>query len=221
LRVLALPIEADPHDAYADAAVPEKVVSDYRLYGRALALIPSKTPAEAVPILRDLVNRHPDIIEYHSALGQAQLAAGDVQGSRETLAHAMELFPRNVPITVRYAETLMRGNEARLAHQVLLDLFNAVPPTHEQVRLLALAASAAGEAAEADYYMAEYDVMGGELALAIMTLRQALAVPNITPMQRSRFRARIDELKEYLPPRLQAAVDRGEPIPTDPQSTSR
>src|SRR5579871_220628 len=221
LRVLALPVEADPHDAYADAAEPEKVVSDYRLYGRALGLMPSKTPAEAVPILRDLVARHPDIIEYYSGLGQAQLAAGDLDGSRATLAHAMTLFPRNVPITVRYAETLMRANEARLAHSVLLDLFNIVPPSHDQVRLIALAASAAGEAAEADYYTAEYDVMGGDLGLAIQMLRQALAVPNITPMQRSRFKARIDELKEFLPPRLQAAVDRGEPIPNDPQSSGR
>jgi hypothetical protein len=32
-------------------------------------------------------------------------------------------------------------------------------------------------------------------------------------VQRSRFKARIDELKEYLPPRLQGAVDRGEPLP--------
>ena len=134
----------------------------------------------------------------------------------------MELFPRSIPITVRYAETLMRADNARLAHTVLLDLFNAVPPTHDQVRLIALAASAAGEAAEASYYMAEYDVMSGDLPLAIQNLRQALAVPNITPVQRSRFKARIDELKEYLPPRLQAAVDRGEPLPPQtPEDTRR
>jgi hypothetical protein len=56
--------------------------------------------------------------------------------------------------------------------------------------------------------------MSGDLPLAIETLRNALAVPGITPVQRSRFRARIDELKEYLPPRMQAAVERGEPLPT-------
>ena len=222
LRVLALPIEANPHDAYADAASADSVVSEYRLYGRALALVQGKAASEAVPILRDLVNRHPDVVEYHSALGQALLAADDIPASRAVLQHAMELFPRSVPITVRYAETLMRAADARLAHSVLLDHFNAVPPTHEQVRLIALAASAAGEAAEANYYMAEYDVMSGDLALAIQTLRQALAVPNITPVQRSRFKARIDELKEYLPPRLQAAVDRGEPIPAQtPDGNSR
>jgi predicted Zn-dependent protease len=222
LRVLALPIETNPRDAYADAASPDTVVSEYRLYGRALALMQAREPAAAIPILRDLVNRHPDTVEYHSALGQALLGADDIAGSRAALTHAMELFPRNVPVTIRYAETLMRADEARLAHSILLDLFNAVPPTHDQVRFIALVASAAGEAAEANYYMAEYHVMSGDLTLAIQTLRQALAVPDITPVQRSRFKARIDELKEYLPPRLQAAVDRGDPLPTQtPDRNSR
>jgi predicted Zn-dependent protease len=213
LRVMTMPSDSNPRDAYADAASAEGGVADYRYYGRALALVQADAPSEAVPILRDLVARHSDTIEYHSALGQALLAAGDIKGSRDVLAHAKDLFPRNVPVTVRYAETLMRADDARLAHAVLLDLFNTVPPTHDQVRLIALAASAAGEAAEANYYMAEYHVMSGDLTLAIDTLRQALATPNLTPVQRSRFKARIDELKEYLPPRLQAAVDRGEPLP--------
>jgi beta-barrel assembly-enhancing protease len=213
IRVATLGPEDNPRDVYADAASVDLGVADYRYYGRALALIQANAPAEAVPILRDLVQRHPDTIEYHSGLGQALLAAGDINGSREVLARAKELFPRNVPVTVRYAETLMRANDARLAHAVLLDLFNNVPPTQAQVRQIALAASAAGEAAEANYYMAEYHVMSGDLTLAIETLRLALATPGLTPVQRSRFKARIDELKEYLPPRVQAAVDRGEPLP--------
>jgi len=220
LRVMTLGPEDNPRDIYADAATADASVADYRYYGRALALIQAQAPNEAVPILRDLVQRHPDTIEYHSALGQALLAAGNVDGSREVLSRAKDLFPRNVPVTVRYAETLMRANDARLAHAVLLDLFNNVPPTQAQVRQIALAASAAGEAAEANYYMAEYHVMSGDLTLAIETLRLALSAPNLTPVQRSRYKARIDELKEYLPPRVQAAVDRGDPLPS-PQPEGR
>jgi beta-barrel assembly-enhancing protease len=220
IHVMTLGPEDDPRDVYADAASVDLAVGDYRYYGRALALMQANAPAEAVPILRDLVQRHPDTIEYHSALGQALLAAGNIEGSRVVLARAKDLFPRNVPVTVRYADTLMRAGDARLAHAVLLDLFNNVPPTQAQVRQIALAASAAGEAAEADYYMAEYHVMSGDLTLAIETLRLALSTPNLTPVQRARYKARIDELKEYLPPRVQAAVDRGEPLPS-PQSDGR
>jgi predicted Zn-dependent protease len=189
-------------------------VADYRRYGRALGLVQARAPEEAVPLLQDLVKRHPDVIEYHSALGAALLAAGDLKGSRTALGHAKDLFPRNVPVTVRYAETLMRSDEPKLAHAVLLDLFNNVPPSQSQIRLIALAASAAGDDAEANYYMAEYHLANGQLTIAIETLRQALASPNITPVQRSRFKARIEELKEYLPPRLQATLERGEPLPS-------
>ncbi|MEI8299274.1 MAG: M48 family metalloprotease [Pseudomonadota bacterium] len=217
LRVMTMGSDSNPRDVYADAGNggggAPGAIGDYRYYGRALALLQENAPAEAVPLLRDLVARHADTIEYHSALGQALLGSGDIAGSREALAHALDLFPRNVPITVRYAETLMRADEAHLAHSVLLDLFNAIPPTQDQVRFIALVASAAGEAGEANYYMAEYHVMNGDLTLAIVALRQALATPNLTPVQRSRFKARIDELKEYLPLRLQGAVDRGEPLP--------
>jgi beta-barrel assembly-enhancing protease len=214
LRVLLLPENQNPRDIYPDKATSGVDVPDYRQYGRALALVQANAPTEAVPILRDLVERHPDVIEYHTGLGQALLAADDAPASKDVLEKARFLFPRNVPVTVRYAETLLRMGEAKQAHAALLDLFNAVAPTQEQVRLIALAANAAGETAEAYYYIAEGHAMNGELPLAINTLRIALATPAITPMQRSRFKARIDELKEYLPPRAQAAVERGEPAPT-------
>jgi predicted Zn-dependent protease len=122
---------------------------------------------------------------------------------------------------MHYAETLMRNEEPKLAHAVLLDLFNSVAPSQSQVRVIALAASAAGDEAEANYYMAEYQLLSGELTLAIETLRLALVSANITPVQRARFKARIDELKEYLPPRLQAALERGEPLPSHLPDTRR
>ncbi|MCZ8131565.1 MAG: M48 family metalloprotease [Steroidobacteraceae bacterium] len=213
LRVMRLPAGADVDALYPDAVSADADAGDHRYYGRALALIEAGRAPEAVRIFRDLVKRQPNVTEFHTGLGQALLAAGETDASREALAHAKELFPRNVPVTVRYAQALLQAGDAKAAHKVLLDLFNVVPPTLDQVRLIALAASSAGETAEANYYMAEYHLMSGDLTLGIETLRTALASPNITPVQRSRFRARIDELKEYLPPRLQAALERGEPLP--------
>jgi predicted Zn-dependent protease len=221
LRVLTLPSDRDPRELYQDAVGVDAQVADYRYYGRALALINANAAAEAVPILRDLVARHQDVIQYHTALGQAQLAAGDPAGSLRTFAQARGLFPRNVPVTVRYAETLMRTGDAKQAHAVLLDVFNVIPPTPDQVRLLALAANSAGDTAEAYYYLGEYNIMNGDLPQAINQLQLALATPTITPVQRARFKARRDELKEYLPPKTQMIVDRGEPLPVpDPRSES-
>jgi predicted Zn-dependent protease len=102
-------------------------------------------------------------------------------------------------VTIRYAETLMRAGNPRRAHVVLLDLFNNVAPTAEQARLTAIAANAAGDIADSYYYMSEYHVISGDLALAINQLRLAQAVPGINAVQRERFDARIRELQEYLP----------------------
>jgi hypothetical protein len=84
------------------------------------------------------------------------------------------------------------------------------------VALLALAASgcastpAAGDVADAYSYMAEYHVMGGDLPLAINQLELALSVPNITSQQRSKFVARLQEFREWLPKERR-------PRPTDQQ----
>ena len=167
--------------------------------GTIYALVRAGSPEEAIEMLEALRDRRPDVTLYHTALGQAQLAAGRLDASRATLENAMRLFPRNVPVTVRYAETLMRAGDAKRAHVVLLDLFNNVPPTAEQARFTAIAANAAGDVADSYYYMSEYHVISGDLALAINQLKLAQAVPGINAVQRERFDARIRELEEYLP----------------------
>jgi predicted Zn-dependent protease len=98
-------------------------------------------------------------------------------------------------------------DDAKPAHEILLDLLNNVPPTPEQVRLIARAANEAGDIAEAHYYMSEYRIMIGDLEYRIMIgdlvggvnfLRQALRVPDLQEIQRIRFEARIDFLHEYM-----------------------
>jgi predicted Zn-dependent protease len=167
-------------------------------YGQALALISSNHADEAVRILAPLVQQHEGLTLLHIALAQAQAKAGHTGEALATFRHAEELFPRNVPLTVRYAETLMAAGRPADAHNMLLDLFNNVPPTPDQIRLTALAASAAGDAGDAYFYMGEYQIAGGDLALAAQQLQLALASPNISSIQRQRYAARLDEVREYL-----------------------
>jgi predicted Zn-dependent protease len=110
----------------------------------------------------------------------------------------VKLFPRNVPVTVRYAESLTAAGNAKEALTVLVDLFNNVPPTPEQIRLTANTASAAGNQGDAYYYMGEYQLSGGNLPLAATQYQLALASPNLTRIQRATYQARLDEVREYL-----------------------
>ena len=61
-----------------------------------------------------------------------------------------------------------------------------------------MAASAAGDAGDAYYYMSEYNIANGELSLSVQQLQLALNAPNLTIVQRERYQARLDEIRDYL-----------------------
>lgn len=214
LRVLSLAEGSDPLESYQRAAASAGASDDSRQYGDALAAIAGGRPEVAAKELEDLIKRRDDVILYRAAYGQALAKAGDVPKALRSFETAMGLFPRNVPLTVRYAETLLLAGQAERAHRVLLDLFNVVAPTPDQIRLTAMAANSAGDVADAYYYMSEYYISGGDLMLAAGQLQMALAVPGLSQIQRARFQARLDQIREVLPKNQR--VNFGVPPPEEP-----
>jgi beta-barrel assembly-enhancing protease len=148
--------------------------------------------------LRELAAQYPQLPMIQASLGAAQMQAGKEKDALNTFERALALSPRNVPLTVRYAEALLKSGNSKAAHSLLLDLFNNVAPTPEQIRLIALAASAAGDVGDAYFYMSEYHIAGGDLQLSMKQLELALASPNLTAVQRGRFQARLDEVREVV-----------------------
>jgi predicted Zn-dependent protease len=153
---------------------------------------------QAIRIYEELVNREPEVIAYHIGLAQSQMALEQIDAAERTFEKAHELFPRNTPLTVHYAEALLQLGKPQYAHEILLDLLNNTPPTPDQVRLIARAADEAGEAAESYYYMAEYRFMIGDLVGGVGFLRRALSVPDLKEIQRIRFESRIDFVREFM-----------------------
>jgi len=200
---------------FLSSSTPEKALTYFRAnrdkatdtnqigaeYGIALALAELGRFEESKKIFAELMAENEGIIHFHTGYAAAQAATGDSKGALATLKKAIELFPRNVPLTIRYAEALMRNNENKAAHRALLDLYNQVPPTPEQVRQIALAASAAGDTADAHYYMAEYHLLSGDLVMASDQLVLALGIPGLDSVQKARFRSRLTQIHEYMPKR--------------------
>lgn len=197
LRVLTAPKEGDIVARYAREIQGRENELGPR-YGMALALMQAGRNEEAAKILHELVGKHENLTLLYAALAQAEVDAGLENDGLATFARANALFPRNVPLTIRYAETLMKAGRPKEAHRLLLDVFNNVAPTPEQIQLTALAASAAGDTGDAYYYMSEYHISSGDLPLAVQQLELALAAPNLTSVQRQRFQARLDEIRDYL-----------------------
>jgi beta-barrel assembly-enhancing protease len=209
LRVISTNAEQDARVYYQKLA-DRRALTEAESYGLALAQLRQHDAASALPALRRLLNAHGDITALYGSLGSALLDAGQTSESLALFDRSLKLFPRNVPLSTRYAEALMKSGKARQAHELLLDLFNVVEPTSSQIKLTALAANAAGDVGDAYYYMAEYHVSGGDLALANSQLELALATPNLTNVQKQRFRARQTEIREWLREQRQSRPGRGD-----------
>jgi predicted Zn-dependent protease len=196
VRVLTTPREELLH-LYSDLSSEHDPPLDKK-YGQALTLMAIGRPAEAVTILEPLVEHHEGNTLLHDALGQALMQAKQTSRGLATFEHALTLFPRNEPLSIRYAEALMSAGRAQDAYVLLLDLFNNIEPTPPQIRLTAMAANAAGDAGDANFYMSEYHISNGDLMLSVQQLQFALNSPHLSVVQKERYQARLDEIRDYL-----------------------
>ena len=178
-------------------------------YGKDVADIRMRNPGAAIPDLQALVREYPRVTQFYGALGQAYMLNSQLKESQEVLDKALNLFPRNVPITIRLSEALMRRGDNKRAQLLLDDLFNFVEPTPDQTKLIAKAAKEAGDQADSYYYMSFYYVMYGDLKMSAGQLQLALELPGLDPIQRARFSARLDEIKAAMP------KDRKNPVADD------
>jgi len=168
-------------------------------YGYALAMMGRNQLPDAVGTFQILLNERPDIIAFHLGYAETLEASGQIGDALQAYQHAQTLFPRNVPVSIAYSRALIAAGDPGQAHRILLDLLNNIAPTAEQAHLIATAAGAEGDMANAHYYMSEYHVINGELPLAADQLNLALDVPGLEPVQRARFQARLAEISEYIP----------------------
>ena len=175
-----------------------RYLTDEERYGLASAYQMAGQLDEAEQIFTALLSANKGVIAYHIGLAEVLFLLDLKEQSKDIYAQAIKLFPRNISLVIHYANTLINLNEAKLAHEILLDLLNNVPPTPEQVRLIAKAAIESNNPAEANYYMAEYRFMVGDLVGGVTFLKRALNIPDLHEIQRIRFEARIDFVREFM-----------------------
>ena len=73
-------------------------------YGIALVRMELGQYTEARALFQGLLATNPGVIPFHTGLAGAELALGNRDAAFGIYAKAMGLFPRNTPLTVRYAE---------------------------------------------------------------------------------------------------------------------
>ncbi len=139
------------------------------------------------------------VIMLHSLLAQAQIAAGHVPGG------SGDLRPRRGAVPAQYSadRALRRGPDQRQSGRqgpsaAAGPVQQCAAHARREIRLTALAASSAGDAGDAYYYMGEYNIANGEFQLATQQLELALSAPDLTVVQRKRFQARLKEVRDAI-----------------------
>lgn len=167
-------------------------------YGLALSLIELGQVKEAQIIINRFIEEKHEFGHFHLLYADLMIEKDKNQEALKHLNKRLQLSPRNIPLTIKYAEIEMSYGNPSKAHEVLLDLFNNTIPTPYQIRLIANAADKAGDRAEAFSYMAEFYLSVGNYEEAIEQLRIALTMRPITNIQTAKYIARLNEVEEYF-----------------------
>lgn len=164
------------------------------IYGEALCLTRQAHPHQAIKLIRGLL-KHDDVLAFHVALADAQIAAGQTKAGLKTFAGAAELFSGSYPLTLMYAKALLDVGQPQRARTMLESLFATHKPDTGDMQLLAQAAGNSGEGADAHYYMSRYYAMSFKFGDAATQLQLALHTPGIDAYQRARYQAQLDQLR--------------------------
>ena len=167
-------------------------------YGYALSLHRHGRHDLAQWMFSELVDEFPGVIAFRIGEGEALTEGLQTGLALVRYEEAIELFPRNVPLTLSYADALIPAGDPAKAHDLLLDLLNNSIPTPEQFRQIARAANAEGDIGNAHHYMSHYYLSIGNLALAFNQIRMALESPGVNPVDQERFRSEFTDLESYV-----------------------
>ncbi|MCZ0954990.1 MAG: M48 family metalloprotease [Rhodospirillaceae bacterium] len=185
-------------------------------YGYALILHRHSRHDLAQRMFSDLVEEFPGVIAFRIGEAEALIESYQTGLALARFEEAIELSPRNVPLTLSYANALIPAGYPAKAHDLLLDLLNNSTPTPEQFRLIARAANAEGDIGNAHHYMSHYYLSIGNLALAFNQIRMALESPGVNPVDRERFLTEFQDLEAHVSEQVRARASGrrdGPPVP--------
>jgi predicted Zn-dependent protease len=168
-------------------------------YGYALALQQMGHYQQALEALAPALAAQPK--EIHISLLQANILM-DAGHATEALAlfdRLVTAYPNFPPVIFDYAQALIDAGKGQAARQALLSHLQALGSSLQTPRMLAKAASAAGNLPEAQFQTANYLFQQGDVRGAVEQIDAGLRLSSLSPDDRARLLARRREIIATLP----------------------
>ncbi|ALN64703.1 peptidase M48 family protein [Lysobacter antibioticus] len=168
--------------------------SDARRYGMALARMRSNQSGAAVPVLNELLQKHPGQVWLSLALAEAEAQTGKTAAADVRFEALLRQTPNNRAIALGYAKVLTDRNTpagGQRAQAVLRPLFGQGGDDPLLQQLFARACEIAGDSIRAGEAYAEAAYLRGRPEQALVQLNTLKRNPDLDYYARARIEARI------------------------------
>lgn len=150
-------------------------------YGLGLVALKTQNFAQAESIFQELVQQFPVQPHYSAALARTALEANNYKVALERYQKLSRQFPENDSIKIEYVGALLKAGEPNNAKNVLLQLSQKTQSSPIFSQLLAQIYGDLNQPAESHRYLADYYFAMGETQQAILQIRLAQQIRNISP----------------------------------------
>lgn len=168
-------------------------------YGLAMALAAQSQYDEAMGALEPLLKTAAKSVSVPLLQARILIGQGKTPEGLALLEKTLAGVPRHPPAIFAYADALINAGQPEEARRVLLSHEQALGTRIDTYRLLASAARASNNIAEAQYQQSRYHFGRGDVRGALQQLNAGLRVASITAQDRSRLSAKRQEILESIP----------------------
>ncbi|RLA48992.1 MAG: M48 family peptidase [Gammaproteobacteria bacterium] len=189
------------------ANTPEEAVQKFRgelegtprsreaaVYGLVLALTEAGREEEAILELDGIWSGNPGQLEYIIADAEIDMRRDRPEKAIEKLTTQLELSPGNHPLTMTYANALMKNQQPHIAEEVLVEQSRLRPNDPGLWYLLAEVQGLSGNIVELHQSRAEYFILNGILDEAEKQLNYALKLAREDYLTTAKIRQRLRDI---------------------------
>ncbi len=166
------------------------------IYGLVVALTNAGKADEASLELDSIWSGTPDRLEYIIADAEIEMARNRPEQAVTKLAKHLEISPGNHPLTMTYANALMRAQQPHVAEEVLVDQSKIRPNDPGLWYLLAEVQGLSGNIIGLHQSRAEYFIINGNLSQAEKQLTYALDLTKNDYLTSAKINQRLRDIGE-------------------------
>tara|TARA_B100000902_G_scaffold39078_1_gene46500 strand:- start:1688 stop:3145 length:1458 start_codon:yes stop_codon:yes gene_type:complete len=195
--ITQLKISNEDSISYFRAALNDgEALQDAMYYGLVLALTRGGRALEAKSALEPLIKKDPDRIEYVIADAEIDLLKNRSNQAAEKLKKRLSISPRNHPLTMAYANTLVHNDQAHIAEEILIEQSEIKSSDPGLWYLLAETQGLAGNIIGLHESRAEFFILNGNLDQAEKQLNYALELSRTNYQKSEILHQRLKDIKD-------------------------